>query len=526
MKKRVLSMLLASAMVLPMALSGCGKNGDDGGPDANGNVTLTWALPFSVQKDYDQVMGEANKLLAELMPGTQLKFMMDTSMADKWSLWMAGKTPIDIALSGYSNPLADQINKKSYKELDALIDQYAPTIKAEREQFPDLYQTGVMNDKLYAIPNIQIYINTDYGIRIPNKYAEFLDVAALQEAAKNSPTTTEATYKILDDYLNKVFAQPGVKGDYVIEMEYTPDRLSKRGFEFLGSNSSALCYRPFAGTDKVEVLNFYETEEFSLWTKYARKWFEKGYISKDVLTGGSASANEILSSNVYNFTEGDDDGDGVMVRSDKNAAGETIDYLFVNLTPESQKYRGTSVTGSNKVYCSIPATSKNPEKAMQLLELLRTEKGAPLLNMLVYGLEGTHYDKTSDTEIKPRDYAGQGVSNSAYGIPNWMMGTHFNMYVVYPYTEKTRTAANEYFKNRLPSYTKTPVYGLTINNSGLENDLAQIDSAVTEYKTQLTSGMFAEHDKNLANMLKKLKAAGLDEVKSNYQAQIDAYIAK
>ena len=73
MKKRVLSMLLASAMVLPMALSGCGKNGDDGGPDANGNVTLTWALPFSVQKDYDQVMGEANKLLAELMPGTQLK---------------------------------------------------------------------------------------------------------------------------------------------------------------------------------------------------------------------------------------------------------------------------------------------------------------------------------------------------------------------------------------------------------------------------------------------------------------------
>ena len=94
------------------------------------------------------------------------------------------------------------------------------------------------------------------------------------------------------------------------------------------------------------------------------------------------------------------------------------------------------------------------------------------------------------------------------------------------YTEKTRTAANEYFKNRLPSYAKTPVYGLTINNSGLENDLAQIDSAVTEYKTQLTSGMFAEHDKNLANMLKKLKAAGLDEVKSNYQAQIDAYIAK
>ena len=94
----------------------------------------------------------------------------------------------------------------------------------------------------------------------------------------------------------------------------------------------------------MEVLNFYETEEFSLWTKYARKWFEKGYISKDVLTGGSASANEILSSNVYNFTEGDE------ATSKLNIPVRRVDTEFDCFLSNSFGFGGTNSTLIVKKY--------------------------------------------------------------------------------------------------------------------------------------------------------------------------------
>lgn len=520
--KKIISAMLAVLMMVGL-FAGCGGN--------SGKVELIWAIPFSEQKDTDKVVKEINKRLETLLPNTTIKLKLDPSMASKWALWMAGKTQVDIALSGYATDLASEINKNSYTALDSLVDKYAPTIKSEMTKYESLYQTGTMDGKLYAIPNVQIHINDAVYFGIPDSLKQYFDTEAFVKAVKENPTTTEVFYQIIDKYLSSASknVDSTTQAPLISGVEHVFRNMVKRGYEFIGGNNSLLCYK--VSDPECKVVSFYDTDEFKIYMKYAAKWYGDGYISKDILVGEDGVGNKsgLFSANITNFRISDVNGDGIITAeeaAETNAADQKS--YKICMTPNEQKYSGTSVIGSLKTYCSIPTTSKNPERAMQLLELLRTEKGAEILNLLCYGIEGTHYEKLSDTEIKAFDYEGQGSSSSAYGIPNWELGNMFNEYTCYPYTKATVAAAEKYFNDELPNFTKTPVYGLSINNKNVENELAQMSAANDEFMLQLIGGTngTANYMSTYEKLTKKLDAAGIEKVKKEYQSQIDAFIKK
>ena len=520
--KRILALVL-TVFMLAAAFCGCGGSSGNGG-----DVTLVWAAQFSKQDDYDMVMEKVNELLAEKLPNTKLEFMYDSSMSSKWSLWMAGKKPIDIAHSGYCTDLASEINKKSYVGLNDLIDKYAPTIKAESEKYKSEYYTGMMDGEIYAIPCIQIHVNDEVYLSVPSDLYQYLDVAALQAAVKENPTTTEVFYQIIDSYIQK--ALPNVDSSknagLIGNVEHIFRNFVKRGYEFVGGNNSLLCYKLEGSEKNVKIVNFYETEEYKLWIKYAAKWYEQGLISKDILTGedGLGSREALFEANIENFRVADADGDGI-ITSEEGVAATTKEAGYkISLTEDNQKYNGSAVVGSLKTYLSIPTTAKNPERAMQLLELLRTEEGFDILNTIVYGIEGTHYEKLSDTEIKAFDYLAQGSSTSKYGVPNWLCGNMFNMYVCFPHTQKTYDAGKQYFDEEKPNFTETAVFGLSFNNKPVENELSQISSANDEFMLQMIGGTSKSKYMDTYNtMMGKLKAAGIEKVITEYQTQADEF---
>lgn len=520
--KRILALVLTVFMIAA-AFCGCGGSSGNGG-----DVTLVWAVMNAKQTDYDMVMKKVNELLAEKLPNTKLELKLDTSMSSKWSLWMAGKTPIDIAHSGYATDLASEINKKSYLGLNDLIDKYAPTIKAESEKYKSEYLTGMMDGQIYAIPSIQIHVNDEVYFGVPSDLYQYLDVAALQSAIKDNSTSTEVFYQIIDSYLQK--AVPNVDSSknagLIGNIEHIFRNFVKRGYEFVGGNNSLLCYKLEGSENNVKIVNFYETEEYKLWIKYAAKWYEQGLISKDILTGedGLGSRAALFDANITNFRISDADGNGIITPEEGEAATAEKSGYKISMTEDNQKYNGSAVIGSLKTYLSIPTTSKNPERAMQLLELLRTEEGSSILNTLIYGIEGTHYEKLSDTEIKAFDYNGQGSSSSKYGLPNWEFGNMFNMYACYPYDSKTVEAARQYFDEEKPNFTETAVFGLSFNNKPVENELSQISSANDEFMLQMIGGTTKSKYMDTYNtMMEKLKAAGIEKVITEYQNQADKY---
>lgn len=519
--KRFLSLLIVAVLILGV-LCGCGGNGDNGG-----KVNLVWALPLAEQSDTDEVLEGVNKLLAEKLPNTTLELMLDSSMGTKWSLWMAGKKPIDIASSGYVNDLASEINKKSYVELNDLIEEYAPTIKKEWEKYSIDYATGMVNGKLYAIPDLQIHINDEMFFSVPEYYYQYLDVAALQKAVKENLTTTEVFYQIIDDYLAKASKVPNARNAGLMSyVEHFFRCFAKRGYEFVGGTSSLFCYRKDDETCK--IVNFYETEEYLTYIKYAARWYEKGYISKDILTGedGIGDKEALCTANQTNFRKVDANDDGIITPDEQNADGisKTNQYK-ISLTTDDQKYVGSSVLGSLSVYLSIPTTSKNPERAIQLLELLRTEEGKDILNMLVYGFEGKHYEVIGDNHIDAFEYAGQATSSNSYGIPNWIMGNQLNMYVCSPYSQITYDAAVEYYDVERPNYKRTKLFGYSFSNDAVKNQLSQLSAVNEEFMLQLIGGTSkADYMTTYNQMMSKLKAAGTEKVIADYQKQADDYI--
>ena len=74
----------------------------------------------------------------------------------------------------------------------------------------------------------------------------------------------------------------------------------------------------------------------------------------------------------------------------------------------------------------IPCTAKNPERAMQLINLLHSSKGQDLFRLLVYGIEGEHYTVNEDGTVTFANPNGQESADSTYGLSDWAVGSNLN----------------------------------------------------------------------------------------------------
>lgn len=508
--KKFIAIFIAAVMTASFA--GCG--GSNKSYEDNGDsVTLKFILPWETQSDLSVVNDKVNEILPNYLENTKLEIICDGAMSDKWALYMSGKNVYDIAHSGFATNLTTEIRNGNYIELDSLIDEYAPEIKKERDElYKDLYLSGSDNGKLYAIPAIQTHCNKFRAVSISKDMAPYVDADAIASEMKGKTHVTEKVYQLVDDALNKAKAATGHSEIFASYMwENCP---AKIGYVFVGGTGSNLCYDPYK--ENAEIIDWHQTDEFKTYCKYMQKWYQEGFINKDVLAGAvpKDGATIWLAANVdgYNFENGD-----VYTLDDGSA--------YIRITFEDTQIKASYELGDLQTYLSIPATSKNPVRAIKLINILRTEEGADLLNLITFGIEGTHYDKISDIEIKAKDYTGQGSSSSKYGIPGWMMGNMLNgMYTVYPYTSAEIEYANNYYQNILPNIKKTALYGFSFDTSDYKIQFTNIKTANDEYERQLGLGVASDFDGTLKKLTDSLNSAGMEEVISAMQKQADDYV--
>ncbi len=521
MKSVIRRLLCVLAVLLVVASFACcgGKEGDD--PDEM--VTIRWAIFTGEQEDTQMVMEEVNKKLAEKLPNTEIEMILDSSMATKWPMWMAGGDEIDLAHAGFVTDIQTEINNESYMPLNDLIEEYAPTLKEQREGiFKDLYNCGTYKGELYAVPIPQIYVKDTLTITIPDELAHYLDIPAVVDECYGSSTTTEKLYELLDEFLTKA-KEAGTIGTDKISSLINPETmyaLAKRGYEFIGGENSAVCYK-MASEGDVTIIDFHTTEEFKAYVKWMSKWNKDGFVSKDILTGGTAGSKMYLIEchNLDRMTMGEDH---TFVKTD-GVSG--VDRRYICVTNPENDYRGSSTLGYLQTYVAIPTTSTHPERAIQLLDLLYSEEGSEILNLLNYGIEGVHYEKTADNVIAPFDYIGQATSSSKYGLPPWTTANMFNAYIVAPYTQETYDYAVNYFENENAKRPTTPLYGFFFDSAELTLDLSNVGLVNAEYELQLTSGVFEDYASVYDTLLSKTKSSGLDKIIAEYQKQADEYIA-
>ena len=253
--------------------------------------------------------------------------------------------------------------------------------------------------------------------------------------------------------------------------------------------------------------------ESKLMFEKCAEFFKKGYVREDMLSLEQPRADE-----------GKEDGYTVWFTQHSMNHNETLSSQFgyeIVSIPISENYYlyGSSEAQSSTV---IPYTSKYPEKAIELIQLLATEEGRDLFNLLTFGIEGEHYEKVDENTIKPVDYTISPTSDSKYGLSNSMCGSIFNGYKLADQPE----GYYDFVKNEINDGSeKSPLLGFRCKLDDIKVETSQLQAIASEYILPLSTGAIADSSEQYSQFMSKLKSAGVDKVKDEVQSQIDSFVA-
>lgn len=499
-KRNVMQAGLTVVLASGMLLAGCGAKNEGGTADSTPSAMKSGKdlAPYEVsiafygsdQKDLQAVQDEMNNILKDKINATvKLTPISISAWQQQTNLMLAGNEKIDLMFTSTGFNYGTQVAKGQLFALDDLIDKYGPGIKKALE--PYQLSAAKINGKSYAIPAVK-EMASDYGILLRKDIADKYNIDLSKIKTINDLDTVFQLIKEKEPNMVPLVAKhPGTGPFYTGYIPY--DSLSG-GVGVLPDYDN-----------NMKVVNWYETTQYADQLRVIRKWYQAGYLLKDAPTSKQDGRELVKAGKAFAYFSNLKPGSEVEA-SRKSGKEMTV----VRMTPA---YATTdSITG---IMWSIPKNSKDPDRAMMLLNLLYSDK--QLYNMLAWGIEGKHYVKKSDNVI---DYpAGVDITNSGYNFnTSYMFGNQFLSYTWTDQDPNSWKITDEFNK----SAKKSKALGFIFDVNNVKTEMAAVNNVLTEYVSGLETGTLdpAEH---LPKFIAKLKAAGSDKIISEKQKQLDEW---
>ncbi|GAA2972265.1 ABC-type glycerol-3-phosphate transport system substrate-binding protein [Microbacterium terrae] len=167
---------------------------------------------------------------------------------------------------------------------------------------------------------------------------------------------------------------------------------------------------------------------------------------------------------------------------------------------------------------AVSANSKNPEKALEVYDLIRNDQVA--YDLLNFGIEGTDYVLTDDGKLGFPE--GYDSSTDALGSNFWAgRMDEFEPARVTEDPDKLEVYAE------LDAVAKDYPYStLVLDKSQLDPILAAMGGVLSEYIPQLAFGKFDDPAAAVAEMRQKLTDVGYEDARTLVQDQIDTWAAE
>jgi putative aldouronate transport system substrate-binding protein len=257
----------------------------------------------------------------------------------------------------------------------------------------------------------------------------------------------------------------------------------------------------------MKVFNAAATPEFQASVELARKWYDAGYTPKDKLE--QADADAMWKAGKFAMSMAGVVKPGGDIESSQRFGQEVVSH---SVTKPFLTTAGTTATLNG-----ICRTSKNPDRAMQVLELFNTDKD--VYNLLSKGIEGKHWEwaDQANNVIKP------GPNNADYN-PNtdWEFGNQFNAYYIDPKQAEIKAWDATYKLNN--DAPPSVALGFNFNPDPVKTELANIAAVFKEYQEPLANGM-VDPATALPEYLQRLDEAGLQAVIAEAQKQLTEWAA-
>lgn len=269
----------------------------------------------------------------------------------------------------------------------------------------------------------------------------------------------------------------------------------RSGTGSMGYNQHFLSSAPFGGIIDSEkdncFINVFESDEYMGFLERIRRWYQKGYISENVLTDQKKIAQQLRNGDLFCY----------VTLSKPGIEGQETRLMGTDITVLQL---GDTALVSNQcaeVTWGAAADTASPEKAMEVLNLLYTDK--EIMTLLAYGIEGVHYEMTPDgflTETKN----GEPYSCAGY---TWVLPNSFLLDV----WEGTDPDIWEDTRVANKSAARTCDYGFNFDPSSVYGECMKVQEVYRNYQTVVENGM-ADPEEACAALNRELEDCGLDRI--------------
>lgn len=450
-------------------------------------VKLTAAFPGQESPAQKSIL----KAINEKLQADGLNIEVDIKYLDdywnKLALNIAGGTVYDVAWA-HSSTLSELVAKKVYQPIDDELKSYGPDLLANTPDY--VLKGGQIQGKQYALAraipmtgfnnvyNIRGDLREKYGIQ-PITTIDGLD-SYLDAIKKNEPNMFPiAGYNIQElfpIYANYYFPI-GDGGQYPVYID------------------------PADGTHTVK--SFLDSDAFAQALAKKKEWKDKGWLNTDsklnideAFDSGKLAA---VAANIFRASERVD-------TITKNVPGAKVETVY--LEPQT---RYIFSAGDNML--AVPSTSKHVKEAVELINWIKKDQAN--YDLWSYGVEGVNY-KLVDGAVDVSGIPDADKYNANVWMWNDLRLARFS--TNYP-KEDIDTLKSWDSKSQV-----TPFVGFTLDQSKIKSQISNIQAIMTEYIPNLGYGV-TDYNKVKDQMMKKLKAAGLQDVIDETQKQINAYLA-
>ncbi|WP_168120644.1 ABC transporter substrate-binding protein [Paenibacillus sp. HB172176] len=517
------SVLLAIVLIFAMVLSACGSNNNNTSSEGTTTPTATSgseasAAPQSVDGvdisdevhlkmifvgpkpvDYDIVFTELNKKLKEKINATiEGEFLDWSDWAQKYPLKLAADEKFDLIYSANWAGYSDQALKGGFLELtDDMIAKYMPL--TEKAMSDVSWDQAKVNGKLYMIPQnsgesvekVILYredLRKKYNlpaIDSPEAFSNYLIAVSRNEKGiiPFTPESGDWKFHNLDRILLK---QQNEWNMFDLDMPFAFKLSDPKG----------------------QVFNVYETQEFKDLLVYYKNLADNNAWSKNVLNSKNDHQQDFRQGKTAAITHNTGTTGSLMEQMRRE--NSEYEVAIADINPDKAK----SVAISTQNGTSIHATSEHPERAMMMIDLMQNDK--EIHDLIMYGIAGVHYEPVGDDKYKTTD------KNANFtGFSNWDFNSPLNR-------------GNESFPQEVTDMVNSwesqvyhyPLETFVFDNSKVKTEIASVGNVMLRYGIPLEYGVIKDIDKGLEDLNKQLKAAGLEKIQGELQAQIDAFLAK
>lgn len=431
-----------------------------------------------------------------------LNILESGNYTEQVNLMVAGGEKIDlmVTLPGGSAHFNSMVSQNQLTDITDLLAEYAPELLQE---LPERWLEGTTVDRqVYAVPSMGNKVTPLYFVcRKDIVEKTGIDSSTISDANGLEELFAKAL-EVEPDIVPVAISKTGFASGYLIDEEGAFQKYDGIG----DGNNQIVCVMEENGAT---VYNTYERPEFLETAQRFKEWYENGYIYTDAATYTDAARSLVASNVAFGYF-------GMIPAGGEATESEYCTHEMEFICLDTEPLLTTSKL--RQFTWAVPSTSKEPEAAVKLLNLLYTDPD--VLNLITWGIEDVHYQTLEDGTIDFLD--GEDVNTCGYYI-----GDITNI-LGNGYLAKVRNGQQvdlrEQAKAANNKATLSEYLGFDFDTTGMENEVSAITVTIEEYRPSLITGLYT--DRMYTEFIEKLKDSGSETFISGIQDQLDEYLIR